>query len=53
MKNKEVKQNMSTKILEITQRVTHTHTHTQVESRNSLGLVDIHQNKIDKKENKS
>ena len=39
---------MSTKVLEVTQRVTHTHT--QVESRNSLGLVDIHQNNIDKNE---
>ena len=39
---------MSTKTNGITGRVTHTHTHTHVESRNDLGLVDIHQNKINK-----
>ena len=35
---------MSTKVHEMAQGVTHTHTHTQIESRNGLGLVDIHQN---------
>ena len=39
---------MSTKTNRTLGRVTHTHTHTQVESRNSLDLVDIHQNKIDR-----
>ena len=37
---------MSIKTNEITGRVTHTRT--QVEFRNSLGLVDIYQNNIDK-----
>ena len=44
---------MSTKTNEITGRVTHTHTHTHVESRNSLGLVDIHQNNSYKEKYKS
>ena len=44
---------MSTKTNEVTGRVTHTHTHTQVESRNGLGLVDIHQNNIDKEKYRS
>ena len=33
--------NMSTKVHEVVQGVTHTHTHTHKESRNGLGLVDI------------